>query len=191
MKKNISKLKRYHDYDDIEYRGIRDVKNVFDLSVDENYYKPIKTNDTFNSIYIEYESKGDRNKTLSIRKYLNLIRPYLRDIINDHKTQGELKVHSGIEVINYKTQGEWKIKLTVVINFISSKDSHEIRTMHANSNNIEIIMGNETYEVIKELFEYLLQKYQEGLEEKMRGSKFVFDSIDLLHYNLHKISCGG
>ena len=49
-------------------------------------------------------------------------------------------------------------------------------------------MGNETYEIIKEHFEFCLQKYQEGLEEKMRGSEFVFDSIDLLHYNLHKIS---
>ena len=30
-----------------------------------------------------------------------------------------------------------------------------------------------------------MQKYQEGLEEKLRRSEFVFD---LLHYNLHKIS---
>ena len=33
-----------------------------------------------------------------------------------------------------------------------------------------------------------MQKYQEGLEEKVRASEFVFDSIDLFHYNLHKIS---
>ena len=33
-----------------------------------------------------------------------------------------------------------------------------------------------------------MQKDQEGLEKKMRGSEFVFDSIDLLHYNLQKIS---
>ena len=151
-------------------------------------YKPIKTNDAFNSNYIEYESKGDKNKTLSNREYLNMIRPYSRDIIKDHKTQGEWKVHSGNEVVDYKTQGKWKIQLTMIINFISSKDSHEIRTIHAKSNKIEIIMGNETDEIIKKLFEYLLQKYQEGLEEQMRGSEFVFDSIDLLHYNLHKIS---
>ena len=31
-----------------------------------------------------------------------MIRPYLRDIINNHKTQGEWKVQSGNEVINYK-----------------------------------------------------------------------------------------
>ena len=74
------------------------------------------------------------------------------------------------------------------MNFISSKDSDEIRAMRAKSNNIEIIMGNQTDEIMKELFESLLQKYQEELEEKMRGSEFVFDSIDLLYYNLHKIS---
>ena len=60
--------------------------------------------------------------------------------------------------------------------------------MHTKSNNIEIMMGNETDEIIEELLEYLLQKYQKGLEEKMRRSKFVFDGVDLLHYNLHKIS---
>ena len=35
-----------------------------------------------------------------------MIRPYLRDIINNLKTQGKWKVHSGNEVINYKTQGQ-------------------------------------------------------------------------------------
>ena len=59
------------------------------MPIDEDYIKPIKTNDVFNSNYIEYESKGDKNKTLSIIEYLNMIRPYLKDIINDHKTQGE------------------------------------------------------------------------------------------------------
>ena len=103
-----------------------------------------------------------------------MIRPHLRDITNDHKAQGE-----------------WKIQLTMIINFISSRDSDEIRTMYTKSNDIEIIMGNVTDEIIEELFESLLQKYQERLEEKMRGSEFVFDSVDLLYYNLHKISLNG
>ena len=76
----------------------------------------------------------------------------------------------------------------MVISFIFSKDSDEVPTMRTKSNNIEIMMGNETDEIIEELFESLLQKYQEGLEEKMRGSEIVFDGIDLLHYNLYKIS---
>ena len=76
----------------------------------------------------------------------------------------------------------------MTIDFISSKDSDEIRTMHTKSHNIEIMMGSETDDIIKELFESLLQKIQKELKEKMRGSEFVFDSVDLLHYNLHKIS---
>ena len=71
-----------------------------------------------------------------------MIRSYLRDIVNDHKPQGEWKVYSGNEVIDYETQGEWKIQLTMVINFISSKDSDEIHAMCAKSDNTEIIIGN-------------------------------------------------
>ena len=52
----------------------------------------------------------------------------------------------------------------------------------------EIMMGNETDEIIEELCESLLQKYQEGLEESMRGSEFLFDSIDSLNYYLQNIS---
>ena len=42
--------------------------------------------------------------------------------------------------------------------------------------------------MIDELFEFLLQKYQEGLEESMKGSEFIFDRVDLLCYNLQKTS---
>ena len=76
----------------------------------------------------------------------------------------------------------------MAINFISSKDSDETRTMHARSNNVEIMDGSETNEIIEDLFESLLQKYQEGLEESMRGSEFVYDSVDVLYYNLNKVS---
>ena len=55
-----------------------------------------------------------------------------------------MKIHSDNKVIDYKTQGEWKIQLTMLINFISSKDSDETRPMHTVSDNIEIMMGNET-----------------------------------------------
>ena len=63
---------------------------------------------------------------------------------------------------------------------MSSKDSDETCTRHTKSNNMEIMTGNETDEIIRELFESLLQRYQEGLEGSMRGSEFVFDSIGLL-----------
>ena len=74
------------------------------------------------------------------------------------------------------------------INFFSSKDSEETRTMHSKSDNIEILIGNEIDEITEELLESFLQKYQEGLKRSKRGSEFVFDSVDLLYYKLHKIS---
>ena len=74
-----------------------------------------------------------------------------------------LRVHSRNEVINYETQfREWKIQVTMAINFISSKDSKETRTMHTKSDNIEIMMVSETDEIINECFDSLLQKYQDG-----------------------------
>ena len=72
------------------------------------------------------------------------------------------------------------------INFISSKHSDEIRSMHTKSSNIEVMMGNETDENIKELFKSLLQKYQEGLEKSMKGSNSAFDSVDLSFINFIK-----
>ena len=69
----------------------------------------------------------------------------------------------------------------MAINFTSSKeDSDETRTMHSKSDNIEIMMGSE------KRFESLLIRYQEGLEESMRGTEFVYDSVGALYYDLHK-----
>ena len=31
---------------------------------------------------------GDKDKSLSIKEYIDVIRPYLSDIMNNHKTQG-------------------------------------------------------------------------------------------------------
>ena len=56
--------------------------------------------------------------------------------------------------------------------------------MHSKSNKIEIMIGNETDEINEEILESFLQKYQKSLEQPMKGSKFVFDSTDLLHYNV-------
>ena len=109
-----------------------------------------KTVSAFNNNYIQYESIGDKDKNLSIKEYIDIIRPYLSDKINNHKTKGEWKIHLGNIITDYKTQREWKIHLTMTISFILSKDSDETRTMHTKSDNIEIMMGSES----------LLQRYQ-------------------------------
>ena len=52
---------------------------------------------------MEYESKGGKDKNLSPEDYFDIIKPFLRDMINNHKTHGE-----------------WKIQLIMQINLLSS-----------------------------------------------------------------------
>ena len=60
--KDLFISKKYYDYDDTEHKGIRNVRNLFDFSIDEDYFKPIITNGAFNNDYIQYESMGDKSK---------------------------------------------------------------------------------------------------------------------------------
>ena len=115
-----------------------------------------------------------------------MIRPYLSNIINDHKTHGLVRYHSSNKTWVEQTSSEWKIQLTMEINFISFKDSDETRTMHTKRNNVGIMMGSETDEIIKDLFKSFLQKYQERLEESMRGSEFTYGSVDAFYIILIK-----
>ena len=74
------------------------------------------------------------------------------------------------------------------INFISLKDSDEVRTMYTKSDNVDIMTGVDTNDVDEELFESTLEGYQTGLQESMRGSEFVFDCVNELNYKLHKVN---
>ena len=62
LEENLSKTKMYYDYDDSEYRGIRNVRDLFDLPIDEDYYGPIIVKTAFDGNYIQYECKGDKGK---------------------------------------------------------------------------------------------------------------------------------
>ena len=137
---------------------------------------------TFNMKTSEIKTKIYQSKNILILSDL-----YLSDIISNCKTQGEWKTHSGNIIADYKSQGNWQILLTIAIKFISSKDSSETRNMHSKSD-IEIMMGSETDEIIEELFEFLLKGYHEELEESMKEREFIFDSGNVLYYNLNKIS---
>ena len=170
LDKKILKLDKYHDYDDYEYKGIKDIKDLFKLSIDKYHYKPILVKSGYNNNYFQYESKADR--ILTIQEYLALIEKYLRKLIN-----------------HYKNEDEWKIQLIAEINFISLKPgSDETHAIYTRSNNEEFMNGSDTDEVIKLLFESFLQKYEENLQEKMRGSDFEFDGINFLYYDFNKTS---
>ena len=99
--------------DDDEYRRIGSIRRLFK----NYYYKPIITDDDFSSRknnYIEYTSRGDRYKNLSPKTYLDMIRSYLRDLIDGHKPRTELN--------NNDERGEWKIQLVMQNKYISNKN---------------------------------------------------------------------
>ena len=66
----VEETKKYPDHDDLDYEGIRDIENLFD-EINEDYYKPVKTKIAFNDNYIEYESRGEKDKNLSPKEYLS------------------------------------------------------------------------------------------------------------------------
>ena len=151
------------------------MENLFtnDDDNDDNYYKPIFVKSSFKNYYKYYESRGDKDKKLSVKQYLYMIMPYLSDLINDHKNIGN---------------SEWKIQLNMGVNFISTNDTGEIRTFYVRSDNEEIRSGNETPEIITKLIKSFLSNYQEEEKILRNGSNFVFESVDLLSYHIHKTS---
>ena len=72
--------------------------------------------------------------------------------------------------------------------FVSFIDKNETQVIHTKSDNINIMNGTDTNDAITELIKSFTKRYQEGLEAKMKGSSYIFERVDLLEYNLHKIS---
>ena len=165
FEKYLEKLQKY------QYNITYGLDYLFNELDEGDYYEPREVKSAFDGSYMLYESSGDKDSKLSIYEYFDIIRPYLRDMIDNHKARGE-----------------WKIQLTMRIIFVSFIDANETRVMHTKSDNIEIMSGIETSDAINELFNSFSKRYQEGLETKMKGSSFIFEHIDLLEYHLHKIS---
>ena len=49
----------------IDYKGIKNIKDLFKTSISNDHYKPKLVNSGYNNNYVEYESRGDR-RILSI-----------------------------------------------------------------------------------------------------------------------------
>ena len=73
-------------------------------------------------------------------------------------------------------------------NYFFKPGSDEIRIMHTRSGNIEIMIGDDNDDIIEGLFESFLQKYEENLQNKMRGLDFEFDGVNFLYCDFNKIS---
>ena len=111
LNKKIINLDKHEDFIGLE--NLKDLYSILD-------YKPILIRTSFDYNYLEYGSEG--SNSLSFMEYLNLIKPYLEDLINEKKNKGE-----------------WKLQLTANIFFVSLKpDSDETRLMYTRSDPEEL-----------------------------------------------------
>ena len=114
-----------------------------------------------------------------------MIRPYLRDLINEHKPIGEPIDESNDEDTD---RAEWKIQLRKQNSCISTKSFEETCTIYTKSEALEIFMGSDTNDVIDRRFSTLLQRFQRAQETSNdRGSEFIPDSVELLYYHFQRI----
>ena len=160
-RRNRRKKEKNHNKRIIKDRIIRDISTLFEQQ--ENYYEPKRVTNFWNNNYLEYESNGDKNRDLSLDKYLSKSKPYLRNII--------------IDLQNSDTK---KIKLTIAINLISSKDGEEEPVMHSSSINLKFTCYNDVNDVID----------SRNINER---NDFIIDSVQLMFYNCHRVNfiCGG
>ena len=166
LEESLQSIKSFDD-DQNDDKKLNSIKRLYDA------FKPKKTDDSFagrRNNYIEYISEGDDYENLSLREYLDIIRPYLINMINDHKTSGE-----------------WKIQFVMLNRCISSKNFEKTRSIYLASKNIDIFMGIDTDEVINILFNTMLQRFQEAMKTSKKGSEFIFENVDLLYYYFHRI----
>ena len=121
--------------------------------------------------YMEHESNSDKNRDLSLDEYFNKIESYLRNII-----------------ISLQNSDASKIQSTIAIDFIFSKDAEEERVIHSSSGNMKFTHYSDANDVIEKLLKSLCSRYQENSETSMKGSDSIFDSVQLMYYNCHKVN---
>ena len=104
-----------------------------------------------------------------------MIMPYASDLINEQKN-------------NRDVSNESKIQLNIGVNFIFSNDTGEICTFYVNSGNEEISSGNQTDKIMTKLFESFLNNYQKEEKILRNGGNFIFESVKILYYHIHKMN---
>ena len=112
------------------------------------------------------KAEAIKTKKLSVKQYLYKIMPYLSDLINGNKA---------IE----KNSNEWKIQMNMLVNFVSSNDNGEDRTIFVWSDNEEISrLGNETGDITKGLINSFLNNFQKEEIILRNERNFIFESVD-------------
>ena len=187
FKKSVKSKKFHADIDSVDYENLNNFDNSYNFADDDKYraigsirtlfkeldrdYKPIRTDGGFagrNNNYIEYTSKGERYESLFLlpKEYLDVIRPYLKILVNNLKPTTELnnnndnnnsnnnnnKNNNDNNNNNEDDRTEWKIQLVIQNNFISDKTFEDTCTIYSASRPLEIFMGSDIENAIDKLF---------------------------------------
>ena len=121
--------------------------------------------------YQYYEIRGDKDKKLSIKQYLAMIIPYLAELINERKNNNN----------------EYKIQLSMGVNFMCITDKEKTRTFYVKSDNKEIRLGNGTSNIINELVNHFYLTMKKNEQILRNGSDYTFENVDILAIHFHNI----
>ena len=159
---SLAKNEKYMDlnYDDLQYQGISGLKNTFNITNVDNNYEADLIASAFDERlckhYERYRIKGNKNKELSLNFYLDTVRKNV------------------VELITKKNIGERKVQLVLSVFFINYLNNEEAEK-YTYSDNVELRTTDYSNIITTTLYNSLIKKYQETLENKMQGSSFVFD----------------
>ena len=169
------KKNRYNDHY-INYKGIKDLRYLFDEDENEDYYEPKLINTAFRNNYFQYQSGSDRKNMLPPNEYFKMTEPHLIKMINKHKNDDS-----------------WKIQLTIKINFTSVQDFNDKRSLYVKTKNAVIMEASDINEIINEIFDSLIKKYQELLEYSTKSSGLISEGVESMTYDINKttINRGG
>ena len=103
FKKDLEKLQKY------QYNTTYGLDYLFNEDDEGDYYEPKEVKSAFDGSSMLCESRGDKDSKLAIYEYFDIIKPYLRNMIDNHKARGEWKIQLTIRIIFFLSQMQMKL----------------------------------------------------------------------------------
>ena len=72
--------------------------------------------------------------------------------------------------------------------FTPIEDFNDKRALYVKTKNVDIMIGSDTNEIVEELFELIIQKYQELMEYSTRNGGLILEVVELMNYDINKIT---
>ena len=155
-------------YNDQTYYGLKEIKNY--LKKKDEDFTPILTRQSFSGNFIEHEISGSTS-VITFNEYLNKIKP-------------SIKIE--LEKLQKSDMSGQKVLLRCIVVFKKINNEFERYIKYIDSDGIMMRYGSNVDKIVNELYVSLLKSY-ENESNKLRGSNFVFSSVDLSYLQVIKI----